>query len=155
MEPTFFSWYVNKIDAKGRVSVPASFRDQIDRQSYNGICAIPSSKHPMVEGSDRARTQKISRQLRSLPEFSEAYETVQQMFGDIVLLPLDPEGRIILPGHLLAHANLKDAVLFSGAGDLFQMWEPKAYEEYRQIQRERRKSGNVAWAPVEPAKVAS
>ena len=147
MESTFYNWYVNKIDAKGRVSVPAAFRGQIDTKTFNGIAAFPSFKFPMVEGSGIERTDWMRRQLETLPEFSDEYDAMQELFSETVPIPFDGEGRIVLPQPLLAHANLTDSVLFAGAGNVFQMWEPNAYETYKTTMRDRRRAAGSIFAP--------
>jgi MraZ protein len=146
VEPTFFSWYVNKIDAKGRASVPAPFRQALEGQRFNGIIAVPSFKHPMVEGSGIDRTDWMRRQLANLAEFSDEYDSVQSFFSETVPVQFDGEGRIILPRHLLDHAGIKDQIVFAGAGDVFQMWEPAAYERHRAVQLERRRAGQGLWS---------
>ena len=141
MEPTFSGCYTNKIDAKGRVSVPAPFRAKLARPEFQGITAVQSAKWQMIEGSGPERTEALVRQLAEFPEESDEYEALQALFGEHTPIPADTEGRIILPQHLLAHANLSDVVLFAGGGTVFQMWEPSAYEEYKVAMRERRRLG--------------
>jgi len=55
----FLSTFANKIDRKGRVSVPAPFRAVLDRQASTGIILYPSFKHPCIEGSGDERIQEI------------------------------------------------------------------------------------------------
>jgi MraZ protein len=144
VEPTFSGCYINKIDAKGRVSVPAPFRSKLARPEFQGITAVQSVKWAMIEGSGSERTDALARQLEEFPEDSEEYEALQALFGEHMQIPADTEGRIILPQPLLAHANLSDVVLFAGGGNVFQMWEPGAYEAYKVAMRDRRQKGGAS-----------
>lgn len=147
MGQSFYGWFVNKIDAKGRVSVPAPFRQLVASPEFHGMVATPSFKHAMIEGSGIERMDWMQQQLETMAEYTEDYEAMQALFGETIQIPFDGEGRIVLPQPLLAHANLSDIVLFSGAGNVFQIWEPKAYEDYKAAMREHRRVGGAKFQP--------
>jgi MraZ protein len=54
---------------------------------------------------------------------------------DIVRLVPDPEGRVILPEPLIAHAGIADVALFAGLGNHFEIWSPEAFELHRNALR--------------------
>src|SRR5476651_1478796 len=62
----FLSTFVNKVDRKGRVSVPASFRAALADQSFNGIIAFRSFKSSAIEGSGIDRLGEMSARLDEL-----------------------------------------------------------------------------------------
>src|SRR5215472_6878160 len=70
----FLSTYVNKVDRKGRVSVPATFRAAVADQSFPGIVIFPSLKHEALEASGIKRMEEMSERLNTLDEFSEEHE---------------------------------------------------------------------------------
>ena len=75
----FLSSYENKIDKKGRVSVPANFRSYLNSMGYNGFISYPSFNHPALEGCSQDRIEKLSNTMNSLNPFEEK---------EIILLPL-------------------------------------------------------------------
>src|SRR5690606_31394902 len=56
----FLSRFDNKVDRKGRVSVPAPFRAQLSQQAFHGIIAYPSPVAPAIEGCGRDRIEQIA-----------------------------------------------------------------------------------------------
>jgi MraZ protein len=133
----FLSTFVNKVDRKGRVSVPATFRTALAGQSFNGIVAFRSFKLPMIDASGIDRIEEMSARIDGLPEFSEERDALQSIFGDAQQLALDGEGRIVLPELLCQHAGITENATFVGAGKTFQIWEPERFEKHQQEMRER------------------
>ena len=62
----FLSSYENKIDKKGRVSVPATFRSYLNSMGYNGFISYPSFNHPALEACSQDRIEKLSNTIDSL-----------------------------------------------------------------------------------------
>jgi MraZ protein len=139
----FLSTFVNKVDRKGRVSVPASFRGVLAEQSFNGIVAFRSFKSPAIEGSGIARLDEISASLAELNEFSEDYDSLSWIFADTQQIPCDSEGRIILPDFMIEHAGITESAAFVGLGRNFQIWEPTAYTRHQDEMRDRAKRHGV------------
>ncbi len=134
----FLSTFVNKLDKKGRVSVPASFRLVLSGQSFQGIVGFRSYKVPAIEGMGIDRMQKISESVDQLDLFSEVQDDLTAtIFADAHTLALDGDGRVILPQVLLDHAKIKDNVAFVGRGATFQIWDPDAFERHQQEARQR------------------
>ena len=136
--------HINKIDKKGRVSVPKQFRDALSGQEFTGIYAYPSFKYSAVEATGHAFIQRIIASLDDLALFSDE----QDDLASIVLenshqLPYDPEGRVILPQTLLNHANIESVAVFVGRGSRFQIWEPSAYELHNSAAFTRARSRGV------------
>ncbi|HTV46760.1 MAG TPA: division/cell wall cluster transcriptional repressor MraZ [Stellaceae bacterium] len=134
----FLSTYVNKVDRKGRVSVPATFRAALSDQRFPGIVIFPSNKYPALDGNGIDRMDELMARLGSLPEWSDEHENLSVlMFADSQRLPFDPEGRITLPEDLARHASITDSAAFVGLGKSFQIWEPDRYAAHRDAVRER------------------
>ncbi len=131
----FLSTFANKVDKKGRVSVPASFRAVLDRQASTGIILYPSLKHPCIEGSGDERIQEIVDSIDALDVFSDEAENIQTILADAKQLTIDSDGRIVMPPELLSYAGLSDTATFVGLGKSFQVWEPSAYEAHRDRNR--------------------
>jgi MraZ protein len=129
----FVSTFTNKIDAKGRVSIPAPFRVVLERDGYaGGIYCYPSLDAPALDAGGQSLAQKIDGLLDGLPDYSDERDELSvALYGDVQVLSLDGDGRIVLPETLRAHAGLTTHVTFVGLGQKFQMWEPQRFEERR------------------------
>lgn len=130
----FVSTFINKIDAKGRVSVPASFRAVLERDGLvdGGIYCYPSLDAPALDAGGKSLAANIDRLLDGLPDYSDERDELSvALYGDVVTLAVDQDGRIVLPDALRAHAGLSTQVAFVGLGQKFQMWEPTQFEQRR------------------------
>lgn len=130
----FFGSHHNKLDAKGRVSVPAPFRSILRKFSSapEGSQAVPlilrpSHQYPCIEGWTEQGFQALSAPLDAFDQYSEEHEDLSiGLFGDACQMETDKEGRIVLPTDMVAYASLTDNVVFIGANKIFQIWEPEA-----------------------------
>ena len=128
----FLSTYENKLDKKGRVSVPASYRSYLSNIGYNGIICYPSFNNPCVEAWPQDRIEKISNAIDTLNPFEEKKDYfATSILSESINLQFDSEGRIQITQKLLKHANIKNSVLFVGQGKTFQIWEPALFEKFR------------------------
>jgi MraZ protein len=139
----FVSTFTNKIDAKGRVSIPAPFRAVLERDGYKGggaggIYCYPSLDAPAIDAGGERLAQKIDRLLSGLPDYSDERDELSvALYGDVQVVAIDGDGRIVLPEGLRAHAGLQGTVTFVGLGDKFQIWEPERFLARRQRAREK------------------
>jgi MraZ protein len=125
----FMGTHRNRLDAKGRVSVPAAFREVLRRSDEPQAVMIlrPSHLHPCVEGWTVADFDELRSGLRRLDRFSDEHgDMALSLFSGAHRITSDKEGRIMLPEDLVAHADLGGEIVFMGAGDTFQIWEPEA-----------------------------
>jgi len=138
----FLSTFANKVDKKGRVSVPATFRAALEQEKSAGVILYPSFKHPCIEGCGDERIEQIAASIDALDAFSEEAENLQTILADSVRLTVDGDGRIMMPKELVDFAGLDETATFVGLGKSFQIWAPSAYEAHRNEARERaRRSG--------------
>ena len=128
----FLSSYENKLDKKGRVSVPASFRSHLSSLGYNGFVTYPSFNHEALEACSQDRIEKLSSTIDSLNPFEEKRDFfATSILSESINLQFDSEGRISLSLKILKHAKIKSSMLFVGQGQTFQIWEPTAFEKFR------------------------
>ena len=128
----FLSSYENKIDKKGRVSVPATFRSHLNSMGYNGFISYPSFNHSALEACSQDRIEKLSNTIDSLNPFEEKRDFfATSILSESANLQFDGEGRISLTSKLLKHAKIKNSILFVGQGKTFQIWEPTAFEKFK------------------------
>lgn len=131
----FLSTFQNRIDKKGRVSVPASFRSVLAVKErgddFQGVVAYQSPLNPCVEACGMSRIVKMNERIESFDPYSQERDAfVTTLFGESVQLSFDGEGRVMLPEQLIEAANLKELATFVGKGDVFEIWEPVAFAEY-------------------------
>ena len=128
----FLSSYENKIDKKGRVSVPATFRSHLNSMGYNGFIGYPSFNHTALEACSQDRIEKLSNTIDSLNPFEEKRDFfATSILSESTNLQFDSEGRISLTLKLLKHAKIKNSMIFVGQGKTFQIWEPTIFEKFR------------------------
>ena len=128
----FLSTYENKLDKKGRVSVPAPFRSYLSNLGYNGIVCFPSFNHLSIEAWPQNRIEKISDAIDSLDPFEEKKDYfATSILSESINLQFDSEGRIALTKKLLKHSKIRNSILFVGQGKTFQIWEPTSFEKFR------------------------
>src|SRR5215469_621537 len=140
----FLSTFVNKVDRKGRVSVPATFRAAVADQSFPGIVVFPSFKYTALDASGIKRMEEMSERLNTLDEFSEEHENLSMLFPAAQPLPFDTEGRIVLPEKLSVYAHLSDSAAFVGLGKSFQIWQPDRFADHQAMLLERaRRQGTI------------
>ena len=134
----FLSSYENKIDKKGRVSVPAAFRSHLTTQGYSGFISYPSFSNPALECCTQERIEKLSNSIDTLNPFEEK----RDYFATYVLsessnLIFDTEGRVQFSKKLLDYAKIKNDILFVGLGKTFQVWNPKNFDKFKSVARKK------------------
>ena len=144
----FLSSYENKLDKKGRVSVPANFRSHLSSIGYNGFVAYPSFNHEALEACSEDRIEKLSNTIDSLNPFEEKRDYfATSVLSESVSLQFDSEGRVLITSKLLDHAKIKNSILFVGLGKTFQIWEPKSFEKFKIVARKKayQNRSNLKW----------
>ena len=144
----FLSSYENKLDKKGRISVPATFRSYLNSLGFNGFISYPSFNHPALEGCSQDRIEKLSNSIDSLNPFEEKRDYfATSVLSESENLLFDTEGRISLSEKLLEHAHIKSTALFVGLGKTFQIWEPKNFEKFKIVARKKayENRSNLKW----------
>ena len=144
----FLSSFENKIDKKGRVSVPATFRSNLNSMGYNGFISYPSFNHAALEACSQDRIEKLSNTIDSLNPFEEKRDFfATSILSESENLQFDTEGRVSLSEELLNHAKIKNNVLFVGLGKTFQIWEPSNFEKFKVVARKKafQNRSNLKW----------
>jgi MraZ protein len=149
----FLGTHLNRLDAKGRVSVPAPFRNALkSSEGTVGLILRPSHKHACIEGWPLPVFNALSAPLERMDVFSDGYDDMATaLYADAYPIEPDKEGRVLLPDSLVAHAGLGETVEFVGHGRTFQIWEPAAAAEHRKAARERARLRGAAPAQMAPA----
>ena len=130
----FMDTVVNKVDAKGRVSLPSDYRAMVKELSTEIVC-YRSLSAPCIEGCLEETLDKLATEIENATDFfSETQDNLTNLvFGDAKRFSFDSTGRILLTEKLLKHAQITDSAVFVGKGRKFQIWNPQnwAKEEAR------------------------
>jgi MraZ protein len=121
----FVSHYVLRLDAKGRVSVPAPFRAVLARDGFGGLYCHPALDRPALDAGGNALLAEIEALIAGFLPYSDQRERFSlALYGTSETLKIDGEGRVVLTDTLKAHAGISDTVSFVGLGHKFRIWEP-------------------------------
>ena len=125
----FISTVMGSLDSKGRVCIPATFRQVLAAQGTAGVYVYPSFFENTLEGFGQVAVDGLNARLAALDPFlSPAHDdTARAIVARTQLLPTDEGGRVRLPDAMIAHAGLKDRVAFVGLSQKFQIWDADAF----------------------------
>jgi MraZ protein len=127
---TFFtSEYESKLDAKGRLVLPARVKAQLPEGDSELVLRRGFERclilYPMVE------FKKVFSKISGLSEFNEEYRTLQRnFFSGTATVELDNNGRFLLPKNMLTYAQLEKDVMLVGMGNKVEIWNPTLYEKH-------------------------
>ncbi len=132
----FMGTHQNRLDAKGRVSIPATFRtvlrDAAPDSAAPALVLRPSHKHDCIEGWPAAEFHALGGAMARFDTFSESQDDLAYvLYAEAAELTPDKEGRIVLPEALLQAAKIESEMAFVGLGRHFQIWEPKGLAQRR------------------------
>ena len=134
----FLATHVNKLDKKGRISVPASFRACLSPAESPCFVAFRSYKFQAIECCTVERMRHLSESVDQLDLFSEAQDDfAAAIFADAQQMSIDGEGRVVLPQDLIRYVGLEDRAAFVGRGATFQIWRPELFEAHQEAARHR------------------
>jgi MraZ protein len=138
----FAGQFTNKLDAKGRVSVPSEFRDVLAERKGGGFHCTISPLEAALSGYGQDLFEHYEERLKPYDPFSPEYAALAStVYSSCRYLVFDPEGRVRLPDDFIAHAGIQERALFCGMGSFFEIWNPEAYEP---VQARRRADAKAA-----------
>ncbi|KMO85921.1 protein MraZ [Megasphaera cerevisiae DSM 20462] len=122
----FMGEYSHTIDVKGRVILPAKFRDELGMNFVvtRGLegCLSVYTMDSWLHLADAMKKLKASKEnVRAFKRF---------VFGSAAEVEFDKQGRILIPGTLREYAHLEKEVTVLGTGDKIEIWNKDAYETY-------------------------
>ncbi|WP_288192398.1 division/cell wall cluster transcriptional repressor MraZ [uncultured Phyllobacterium sp.] len=134
----FLGHVTNRIDAKGRVSVPAHFRSIIQQTGHTELYALRSLHLPALDAGGPDLLTRFDKRLESEDPFAEMADDMSfYLHADGGFLKLDADGRITVTDFLREHTGITTDVTFAGANTHFQMWQPEQFETHRAKVRQR------------------
>ncbi len=134
----FLSHFTHRFDAKGRISIPASFRQTLTKDGFEGVYVYPSLDAPALDCGGLKLLAEIDALLATLPPFSPARDAfATALLGTSEILRMDSEGRVMLDERLKASLGLEHEAVFVGQGHKFQIWEPSRFAAHLEAARAR------------------
>ncbi len=115
----------NRIDGKGRLVMPAKFRSKIGEIV---CCTVSRNRSLAVYPMDE--WAPYYEKIQALPSTDEALKFKRFLLGNAEELPVDGQGRILIPEKLRKYANLVDQVVVNGAGDHLEIWNSESWSAY-------------------------
>lgn len=126
----FTSEYECKLDAKGRLVLPAKIKSNLPETS-GGELVVRRGFEPCLVVYPFTEYKKIYAKVASLNEFNEEYRKLQRnFFRGNTQVELDNNGRFLIPKTMLRYAGLDKEVIVVGMGNRIEIWNPDTYEEY-------------------------
>jgi MraZ protein len=150
----FVSHHTLRLDAKGRVSIPASFRAVLARDGFEGLYCYPALDRGAIDAGGNALLTEIEALIARYSPYSEEREQFSTtLYSTSEILKVDGEGRVILSDALKTHAGIADEVSFAGLGHKFQIWEPGRFraqlaEATEKVRALKKQIGSQGAAPV-------
>lgn len=145
---SFLSSFVNRLDKKGRVSVPAAFRAALGVEA-SGIMVFRALQHDALDACSPAHLDKLGHSIETLDLAPDVFELIETtIFGGAQFLPFDSEGRISLPEELAAAAGIGELVHFVGRRTTFQLWEPAKFAAHAEAMRATARSHEISLSKI-------
>lgn len=145
----FTGTFENKVDRKGRVSLPADFRAELPEGGERVVYIYPSPKHDALEACDKAFMQRLVEAIEERPLYSDEEEDLNQsIVANARKALLDETGRLVLAADQCAHAGIEEKAVFVGQGSRFQIWAPERYSEHSERTRARAKNRTLSLKPA-------
>jgi len=135
---TFRGDGIHKVDAKGRVSIPALFRRVLEAgdprwepgQNPNLVIVYGDHRRKQLECFTMEAIEEVDRKIAKLPRGSKRRRALQRLYhGQAYPTSVDETGRLVLPARLREKIGLGKEAYFIGNGDTFEIWNPETYEE--------------------------
>ncbi len=126
----FTSEYECKLDAKGRIVLPAKIKSNLPEASGNELM-VRTGFEPCLVVYPLVEYKKIFSKISGLNEFNEEYRKLQRnFFRGNMQVELDNMGRFLIPKSMLKYGQLEKDVIVVGMGNRVEIWNPECYQKY-------------------------
>lgn len=121
------------LDAKGRMAVPARFRDLLMQDDQGALVVTIDTEERCLLVYPLKEWEPIQAKLEALPSFNPAARRIQRLIiGHATDVDLDGNGRILLPAPLREYAGLEKKMVMMGQGNKFELWDEAHWQECRE-----------------------
>jgi len=131
--------YEHTIDAKGRTSLPARYRDALSAAGERRI-VVTSALDPCLVAYAMPEWTAFEERLAKLPQFDRAVQKLKRIYvSGAVECEVDDSGRILVPPTLRDHASLTKDVLWAGSGKYAELWDKATWKTYFETTEDERR----------------
>lgn len=131
--------YEHTIDAKGRTSLPARYRDTLAALGQRHII-ITSGLDPCLVAYTMPEWSAFEERLAKLPQFDRAVQKLRRIYvSGAVECEVDDSGRVLVPSTLREHAHLKKEVLWAGSGKYAELWDKDSWKSHFETNEDERR----------------
>lgn len=122
----FIGEYRHNLDAKGRVIIPAKFREQL---SYNII--LTRGLDGCISVYTQDQWMEIYKQLKKLPTTKrESRMYIHMLTSKAAEVEIDKQGRVLIPSSLISEAKIEKSCVIVGTADHFEIWAEERWDDY-------------------------
>ncbi|EAU42836.1 hypothetical protein FP2506_08341 [Fulvimarina pelagi HTCC2506] len=141
----FLSHFTHGVDTKGRISVPAAYRQVLASRGIRDLFTMRDLYLPVMNIGGSELMSHFESKMETLDPFSQEYQELAILaYGDGTYLKTDSEGRIVINDLIRDHTGITDKATFVGVGKMFQLWRPEDFEEKLAALRERQSQPRAA-----------
>ena len=118
------------LDAKGRIAIPAKYRQSLTQVCQGQMVITIDLEHPCLTLFPLPNWEQLERQLQGLSNTNPVHQSIKRLLlGHASEVDLDKNARLLLPAKLREHANLEKHLLLAGMGNTFQLWDENKWNE--------------------------
>jgi MraZ protein len=121
----FLGRFEHSVDTKGRVAVPARFRDRL-----SGELILTRGNDGCLYLFTEESWEPLAAKLNALPTGDEDARNLRRaVFSSAEPVELDKQGRVIIPDHLRQYAGISGDVSIIGLGEYIEIWDTQAWQK--------------------------
>ena len=131
MKPLFYGKHYHSVDSKGRVAIPSSFRRKLGQEPGDTLIlhARPDGAIRVHPAADWMEFWEAA--LPGITRYQDDSDDARRLLGEVEEVTVDRQGRVLVPRPMLEEAGISDQVVFSGAGEYFEVWDIDRYKRNR------------------------
>jgi len=127
---TIIGTYECKVDAKGRLLIPAPLKKQLTTSLLDGFVLKRSVFQPCLELYPMKEWNLMMEKINKLNRFvKKNNDFIRRFTAGVKVVEIDALGRLLVPKDLVVFANINKEVVFSSAVNIVEIWDKDWYEK--------------------------
>ena len=123
----FLGTYSHRLTGGNRLALPKKIRAEISGDEV----ILAAGFESCIAGFDRKKWEELAEKQLDVPLYENKGRVLRrQLFANAMILKIDGQGRVVLPSSLKDFVEIKEEVTIIGAGDHFEIWDNKKWQEY-------------------------